>query len=114
MTCLAKDLLPSSWAASADGPKQAMPASRTASAAPATSGTSGPIDDELGAPVDGDAGHVVGVGGVDRERFGDRAGAGVAGRAGERAHRRVGGESHAQGVLPGTGADHQHAHGSRI
>src|SRR5687767_15795843 len=42
MTCLAKDLLPSSWAASTDGPKQAIPASRTASAAPATSGTSGP------------------------------------------------------------------------
>src|SRR3954462_6088159 len=42
MTCLAKDLLPSSWAASAEGPKQAIPASRTVSAAPATSGTSGP------------------------------------------------------------------------
>src|SRR5918993_2555879 len=42
MTCLAKDLLPSSWAASWDGPKQEMPASRTASAAPWTSGTSGP------------------------------------------------------------------------
>ena len=48
---------------------------------------------------------------VDRERLGDRAGAGVAGRAGERAHRGVGGQSHAQGVLPGTGADHEHAHG---
>src|SRR5215211_8965297 len=43
ITCLAKDLLPSSWAACPDGPKQAMPASRTASAAPATRGTSGPI-----------------------------------------------------------------------
>src|SRR3954447_523670 len=43
ITCLAKDLLPSSWAASAEGPKQGMPASRTASAAPATSGTSGPM-----------------------------------------------------------------------
>src|SRR4051812_18487258 len=42
ITCLAKDLLPSSWAACCEGPKQAMPASRTASAAPATSGTSGP------------------------------------------------------------------------
>src|SRR5215207_3483059 len=42
MTCLAKDLLPSSCAASWDGPKQGMPASRTASAAPWTSGTSGP------------------------------------------------------------------------
>src|SRR3954467_11411427 len=43
ITCLAKDLLPSSWAAWAEGPKQAMPASRTASATPATSGTSGPM-----------------------------------------------------------------------
>src|SRR4051794_24719164 len=43
ITCLAKDLLPSSCAACSDGPKQAMPASRTASAAPATSGTSGPM-----------------------------------------------------------------------
>src|SRR5919199_1778346 len=42
ITCLANDLLPSIWAASADGPKQAVPVSRTASAAPATSGTSGP------------------------------------------------------------------------
>src|SRR3954469_1618317 len=42
ITCLAKDLLPSSRAACADGPKQAIPASRTASAAPATRGTSGP------------------------------------------------------------------------
>src|SRR5919107_2113992 len=43
ITCLAKDLLPSICAASSDGPKQAMPASRTASAAPATRGTSGPM-----------------------------------------------------------------------
>ena len=42
MTSLAKALLPSSRAAAADGPKQAIPASRTASAAPATSGASGP------------------------------------------------------------------------
>jgi hypothetical protein len=42
ITCLAKAFEPSIWAACSDGPKQAMPASRTASAAPATSGTSGP------------------------------------------------------------------------
>ena len=42
MTSLAKALLPSSRAACALGPKQAMPASRTASATPATSGASGP------------------------------------------------------------------------
>src|SRR5579875_2093749 len=42
ITCLANDLEPSIIAARASGPKQAMPASRTASAAPATSGASGP------------------------------------------------------------------------
>src|SRR6185437_2253484 len=43
ITSLAKALLPSSAAAAADGPKQAIPAARTVSAAPATSGASGPI-----------------------------------------------------------------------
>src|SRR6478736_3194276 len=42
MTSLAKDLLPSRRAASADGPKTANPASRHTSATPATSGASGP------------------------------------------------------------------------
>ena len=42
MTSLAKALLPSSRAARADGPKHAIPAARTASATPATSGASGP------------------------------------------------------------------------
>ena len=43
ITSLAKDLDPSIRAACLDGPKQAMPAARTASATPSTSGTSGPI-----------------------------------------------------------------------
>ena len=43
MTSLAKALLPSSRAACADGPKHGMPAARTASATPATSGASGPM-----------------------------------------------------------------------
>src|SRR6478735_6375801 len=43
MTAFANALLPSSSAAAALGPKHAMPAARTASATPATSGTSGPI-----------------------------------------------------------------------
>src|SRR6476646_220514 len=42
MTSLAKDLLPSRRAASAEGPKTANPASRHTSATPATSGASGP------------------------------------------------------------------------
>jgi hypothetical protein len=42
MTSFANALEPSMRAASFDGPKQAIPAARTASAAPATSGVSGP------------------------------------------------------------------------
>src|SRR5512144_1995537 len=43
MTCLANDFDPSIRAAAADGPNAAIPQARTASAAPATSGASGPI-----------------------------------------------------------------------
>ena len=43
MTSLAKDLLPSSRAASADGPNTAYPSPRRTSATPATSGASGPM-----------------------------------------------------------------------
>ena len=48
MTCLANDFEPSILAAAASGPKQAIPASRSASAAPATSGASGPITTRSG------------------------------------------------------------------
>ena len=48
MTCLAKDLEPSIRAAAASGPKQATPFSRSASAAPATSGASGPMTTRSG------------------------------------------------------------------
>jgi hypothetical protein len=48
MTCLANDFDPSMRAAAASGPKQAMPSSRSASAAPATSGASGPITTRSG------------------------------------------------------------------
>ena len=48
MTCLAKDFEPSIMAASASGPKQLKPSSRSASAAPATSGASGPITTRSG------------------------------------------------------------------
>jgi exodeoxyribonuclease VII large subunit len=48
MTCLANDLEPSIRAAAAAGPKQARPASRSASPAPATSGASGPMTTRSG------------------------------------------------------------------
>ena len=43
ITSLANDFDPSMRAASFVGPKQAMPAARTVSATPRTSGTSGPM-----------------------------------------------------------------------
>ena len=43
MTCLANFFEPSIWAAWPLGPKHGMPAARTASATPATSGASGPM-----------------------------------------------------------------------
>ncbi len=49
MTCLANDFDPSSIAAARPGPKQAMPASASASASPATSGASGPTTTRPGA-----------------------------------------------------------------
>jgi hypothetical protein len=48
MTCLAKDFEPSIMAAAASGPKQLIPAARSASAAPATSGASGPTTTRSG------------------------------------------------------------------
>ena len=48
MTCLAKDFEPSIVAGPASGPKQSIPAARSASAAPATSGASGPMTTRSG------------------------------------------------------------------
>src|SRR6202021_532068 len=48
MTCLANDLEPSILAAAASGPKHATPFARSASAAPATSGASGPMTTRSG------------------------------------------------------------------
>ena len=109
---LGEGLEPSSCAASADGPKHGIPASRTASATPATSGTSGPMTTRSArharATAATAAGSAASTAGSATARV-----PGLPGR-GERAHRGVGGQSHAQGVLPGTGTDHQHAHGNRI
>ena len=111
MTSFAKALLPSSRAAAADGPKQAMPAARTASATPATSGASGPTTTRSAATLagqlrDGSAGRCA----VDATLLGDRGGAGVARRAHQRGHRRVGGKREAERVLAGSGAEDEDAH----
>ncbi len=64
MTCLAKDFEPSITAAAASGPKQPIPASRSASAAPATSGASGPITTRSGLSLRASARIPAGVGAV--------------------------------------------------
>ena len=74
----------------------------------------GPDDDEVRRQATASAAIASGSATSTGERLGDGAGAGVAGGAGERAHRGVGGERHAQGVLPGTGTDHDHAHGAKL
>ena len=85
MTALAKAFEPSSCAASLEGPKTGMPASRTASATPATSGASGPTTTRSAPSSHGQRGHGRAVEGVDLVQFGDLGDAGVAGSAVERA-----------------------------
>ena len=75
MTSLAKVLEPSIRAASAHGPKQAMPAARTASATPATSGTSGPITTRSACQAFAPARDGVRVEHVQPVLLGDRGGA---------------------------------------
>ena len=111
MTCLANALLPSSRAAAADGPKHAMPRARTASATPATSGTSGPITTRSGcsarrpaSATDSALGHVDRAG---RRRLGDP---GVAGRGHDLRHRVVGQQGRDEGVLASTGSDDEDLH----
>src|SRR6185312_4133183 len=62
ITCLAKDFEPSILAAAASGPKHGMRASRRASAAPATSGASGPMTTRPGASLRASARMPSGVG----------------------------------------------------
>ena len=64
ITCLAKDFEPSILAAAASGPKHGMRASRRASAAPATSGASGPTTTRSGPSLRASARMPSGVGGV--------------------------------------------------
>ena len=113
MTCLAKDLLPSSWAASrrraeagdaraADGVggagHQRRLRARRRRGRPATRGRAPRPRRDLPRRPGG---------------LGDRARAGVAGGARERGDRGVGPQSEAEGVFPGAGADHEDAHGCR-
>ena len=98
-------------AASFVGPKHAIPAARTASATPSTSGTSGPMTTRsapmrLGQRDDGVAG-----GDVDVVLVGDRRGARVAGRDREALDLGVSAQRKQQRMFTGTGSDHEDAHG---
>ncbi len=110
MTSLANAFEPSMRAAAADGPKHAMPASRTASATPATSGTSGPITTRSALPLARQRGDRGRVGDVDAVGLGDRGGARVAGRTPQRRHRRIVGQREHQRMLTRAGPDHQDTH----
>ena len=111
MTSLAKALEPSSCAASPEGPKQGMPASRTASATPATSGASGPTTTRSAPSSRGERGDGGAVEGVDRVQLGHLGDAGVAGGAVQRGDVGVEGQRAAQGVFAGTAADDEDLHG---
>ena len=116
MTSLAKALLPSSRAASADGPKQAMPAARTASATPATSGASGPTTTRSTPSEAASATTPVGVGDPAGQRLaaGHRLDAGVARRGDHGVDRRVEREGTDEGVLAGPGPDDEYLHATNL
>ena len=110
ITSLAKLLEPSIRAAAALGPKQATPASRTASATPATSGTSGPITTRSACQLRASAAAALWIEHVQPVLLGDPRGAGVARCAGQRRDLGVLGHGQHEGVLTSTGPHHQDAH----
>ena len=111
MTSFAKVLEPSIRAAAAPGPKQAIPAARTASATPATNGTSGPITTRSARQVRASRTTASGSSHVEPVLLGDGRGAGVAGGARQRRDPGVLRQGQDDGVLTGTGTDDQDAHG---
>ena len=80
-----------------------MPAARTASATPATSGASGPTTTRSDAELGGERGDGGAVHRVDVVQRGDRRHARVAGRRMHRVDAGIRGEGADQGVLPATG-----------
>ena len=72
----------------------------------------GADDDEVGAPLTGQGDDLLAGGGVGEARvLGERGRAGVAGGGGEGRHLGVAGEGEEEGMLAGSGADDQDAHG---
>ena len=106
---MAKALLPSSCAAAADGPKQAIPCARTASATPRTRGASGPTTTRSTPEPPGERGDRGPVERVDGVVGRDLGGAGVARRDVHLDDLRVAGEREGQRVLTTPGAEDEDA-----
>ena len=97
-------------AASLLGPKQTMPAARTASATPSTSGTSGPMTTRSARTLRASATTSSPEVTVDVVLLGQPRGAGVARGDDQTCDLRVSAERQQQGMFTGTGTDHQDAH----
>ena len=97
-------------AASLLGPKQTMPAVRTASATPSTSGTSGTDDHQVGADLARQGDDVFRRGDIDLVLVGQPGGAGVAGSDRQPRDLGVFAKRQQQRMLTGTGTNHQDAH----
>ncbi len=102
---------PSSIAAAALGPKHAIPASRTASATPATRGASGPMTTRSTPSFDARAATAAGSEAVNVVEFRDVADAGIAGRGVKLGHPGIGSKRAGDGVLTSTGTDDENLHG---
>ena len=111
MTSLANALEPSSRAASADGPKQGIPAARDGVGHAGDERRLGADDDQPGAELRGQAGDGGAVHRVDVVEGRDLRDAGVAGRRVHLGDGRVAGQGEDQRVLPPAGPDHEDVHG---
>ena len=110
ITSLAKAFEPSRTAASLDGPKQAMPAARTASATPATSGASGPTTTRSTPSSRGEPGDRRAVQRVDVVQGGDPRDARVARGGVHLGDLGVARQGQGEGVLTPAVADDEHLH----
>ena len=113
MTSLANAFDPSSCAAAADGPKQAMPLARTASATPGDQRRLRADHHQVGGDLDGQRGDRGRIGGLDVAQLRDLGDARIAGSGDQQFDGRVGGEADGEGVLAPAGPDQKYAHGRR-
>ena len=116
MTSLAKALLPSSRAASADGPNTAKPGLADRVGDTGHQGRLGPDHHEVDGVPTGERDDARAVEQAAGERFaqGDGVHPGVAGGHDHRIHVRVGAKGLDDGVLAGTGTDDENLHGPSV